>query len=694
LRITILFYTLAIFCKGIESAEFVHKSYNFTNMNGENITIPCILNTSNNVQCHWLLNSGLKFPLENKYYFNRHANGDCSITISNLTMKEDDGVWQCQVYESKTLIAPPVRVTVLMPPEKPKILFNSNVPETGVIRIEANKTQKIECISMNGNPAAELKWILNSRPIEDRFVVTNISTDFVKSTLNYVFDKNLNGNDLICDSKHKLVNENEVVKLDIVYKPEVSINEQIKTIEVGGELRNVFCNVQANPPASIRWFDTFNPKIVFSEQSELLIQNINKDFNNKIYECIAENEVGRSNVASFKLNVLYEPSIISESANQRIKLGNRMQLECLIDANPPASINWFQSSLLTGETKKIQTESNDQSILLIKNITYQNEGNYYCEGSNTINGYTKVVRSRDINLQVYGIPGLINEKYITNGNLDSQSEIEFEFCANPDPDLVYWKADSCRLQHDLTGEGEQPDKGANKNCERYAISKLFRLLNQVSENGDLSNCYKTTLFISETKKEDEKEFQLVIRNREGTAEYSQKLNVTSPLSLFTLLILVILVFIILIALGFLIIVVLRRKHKGSENMNDDVLKEEAQTISHKGDLENGTSKTDFNQLNLNTSNDSYELVYANLDFQPRETQATEQLYPQNQMSLNLQQQQQLIQQPQIKNNHMKLVLPENKKQPPAIKPKPQLRPTPRQTNGTEYAKLTFNKADL
>lgn len=48
-----------------------------------------MLDTSREVECHWLLNSKLKFPLENKYTFNRVSNnGDCSIKISNLNMKE------------------------------------------------------------------------------------------------------------------------------------------------------------------------------------------------------------------------------------------------------------------------------------------------------------------------------------------------------------------------------------------------------------------------------------------------------------------------------------------------------------------------------------------------------------------------------------------------------------------------------
>ena len=70
------------------------------------------------------------------------------------------------------------------------------------------------------------------------------------------------------------------------------------------------------------------------------------------------------------------------------------------------------------------------------------------------------------------------------------------------------------------------------------------------------------------------------------------------------------------------------------------------------------------------------------------------------MNINLQQQQQLLAQQkpipqQMKPNQLKFVMPEAKRQPPQVKPKPQIRPQPRQTNGsTEYAKLTFKKAEL
>ena len=360
------------------------------------------------MECHWLLNSQLKFPIENKYTFSRVAsNGDCSIKIANLNMKDDDGIWQCQVYLKRILIAPTVRVTILIPPEKPKILFKNRIPEDGKVMVEANKTSQLECISTNGNPVPTLSWLINNQHVDEAKSFKNVSTGFAKTTLTYVFDKSMNKHRLICDSRHQLINEADEVELDVVYKPEVRIDNDIVTVEEGSDLRNIYCNVEANPPANVKWFDASNPKILFSDQNELRLINIAKDSNNKVFECMADNDIGRSNVDSFKLNVLYEPRIVSESDNQRIKLSKGVSLNCQIDANPAPTINWYHLSVLTGDIRKVQTESTNPSILLIRNVTYSNEGDYYCEGSNKINEATKLVRSRDINLKVFGAPALL-----------------------------------------------------------------------------------------------------------------------------------------------------------------------------------------------------------------------------------------------------------------------------------------------
>ena len=72
------------------------------------------------------------------------------------------------------------------------------------------------------------------------------------------------------------------------------------------------------------------------------------------------------------------------------------------------------------------------------------------------------------------------------------------------------------------------DKGPENSCQRYTLPQLRRLLNQAPKDNNeqsLSNCYKTKLQISQTRKEDEKEYILVVKNKEGTFEHSIRLNV-------------------------------------------------------------------------------------------------------------------------------------------------------------------------
>ena len=51
--------------------------------------------------------------------------GDCSYIIERVSLREHDGIWDCQVSpnqpESEPLSSKPIRLTVLVPPERPQI---------------------------------------------------------------------------------------------------------------------------------------------------------------------------------------------------------------------------------------------------------------------------------------------------------------------------------------------------------------------------------------------------------------------------------------------------------------------------------------------------------------------------------------------------------------------------------------------
>ena len=139
-------------------------------------------------------------------------------------------------------------------------------------------------------------------------------------------------------------------------------------------------------------------------------------------------------------------------------------------------------------------------------------------------------------------------------------------------------------------------------------------------------------------------------------------------------------------------------------------------MPHKSDLENGKS-AETNRLNMAPGNESYELVYANLDFTNPDSASkppTSQVYqatPHQQLSMHMQAPMGSMQQiapiatqasqqfhPNMAASMNPLQVPP-KKQPPATRPKPAFtRPlgsNATNSNGIEYAKLQFaTKADL
>jgi hypothetical protein len=75
----------------------------------------------------------------------------------------------------------------------------------------------------------------------------------ITSTLRYSFDKDLNKALLSCDVLHPLVNQSDLVNLDVVYAPIVSLDRSVYQVRENNELQ-IACNVEANPPAKYTYW--------------------------------------------------------------------------------------------------------------------------------------------------------------------------------------------------------------------------------------------------------------------------------------------------------------------------------------------------------------------------------------------------------------------------------------------------------
>lgn len=149
----------------------------------------------------------------------------------------------------------------------------------------------------------------------------------------------------------------------------------------------------------------------------LELAQVSRVYNRARYECLAQNSLGISQPAETRLSVLYAPRAINSTESGYVSVGNTKQLQCLFEGNPQPEIKWFYvdplsrtaTSVVIDNSKDWQQQQQakslaDQQLLVIRNVTYRNEGDYHCEARNTINGHTNAIRSTPMSLDVLGEP--------------------------------------------------------------------------------------------------------------------------------------------------------------------------------------------------------------------------------------------------------------------------------------------------
>lgn len=93
--------------------------------NGADVRMRCIVRNRSG-ECFWMRNGRAVAPIPRKYAYARSPDdGDCSITLRNVSVSQDDGLWQCQVstvdLEQESLLSRDTRVIILVAPERPQI---------------------------------------------------------------------------------------------------------------------------------------------------------------------------------------------------------------------------------------------------------------------------------------------------------------------------------------------------------------------------------------------------------------------------------------------------------------------------------------------------------------------------------------------------------------------------------------------
>ncbi|KAI1285983.1 Irregular chiasm C-roughest protein [Halotydeus destructor] len=621
---------------GLSQHFELSPSKNLTVASGSTVSIPCRVRNRQG-QCLWIHNGAGVGQIAGKYEFRSMPdNGECSLTIYEVSLIHDDGDWQCQVtaaaLNQDTLRSDTINLLVLISPERPQLARTH--PYTPELQVFADRINDIECTVSNGNPAPRISWLLDGRNITEfsqTVALKNPKTMSwtVSSKLSkYAIKRTENRANLTCYSQHATGNSGDSVVLNVLYAPIVNVSSHRYQAHEGTDF-SIDCKVDANPKGTVHWKRVGSKSPVSSngrqDPAYLTFTPATRDLNGAMFECVSQNEYGASQPAIITLDVLYTPKLLNTSNAQSVLTGSSARLHCYYEGNPVPLVKWYHVNPRSSEVNMIS--SSDSQVLEIANATYNEEGEYFCEATNRINTIDYVVRSANMMLDIYGSPAFLSPTVMgAEGRRGGQSHVSMHFCSDPPPSKVYWQFGSIRLDAKTNTPVDAVNVRNSTLHSRYIVKPIIPLHTKKNLESQ-STCYDSTLLIKDTDISDQRDYMIVIENERGTQEGIVKLRVVNPLSATLLIATALSIIIVVFVISVVTLMFLKKKKKGDIGIHSDEAKEDAQALSQ--NLKSNESDSPKEIEKNGRGNENQELVYANLEFNGKDGQGkvTQQALP-------------------------------------------------------------------
>ncbi|XP_052863793.1 hemicentin-1-like [Anopheles cruzii] len=151
--------------------------------------------------------------------------------------------------------------------------------------------------------------------------------------------------------------------------PDQPIDSAVEVNLLSGETLQLLCQASGSPEPTVHW--NRRDQMV-SPTANLTIPHVDLHHGD-LYVCIAENELGKS-TQTYRLDVMTSPQFYDEPVRSvEVFAGDDLELDCTMQANPPASYQWLKEDAPLDEF---------EVTLEFVNIQPQDSGVYQCEAEN------------------------------------------------------------------------------------------------------------------------------------------------------------------------------------------------------------------------------------------------------------------------------------------------------------------------
>ncbi|XP_069163060.1 hemicentin-1 isoform X2 [Procambarus clarkii] len=309
-------------------------------------------------------------------------------------MKDDEGLYTCEVTNEAGLTKRTFRIDALVPPDI------GNEEDVKVYEAAVGEPVVFEC-DATGDPPPEVNWYRGSSPVKPSAHLQLLEKNHV---LIITAVQEGDDGDYMCLATNLAGVKEETFHLQVLVPPKVSGQEDLTITAVSGQQLMLECEVSGYPQPDTTWtYDTqelIPDDNVLINNSKLIIKSVSVDLAGE-YQCSAVNSVGQA-ARRFTLQVTEAPFITGSDDEEIVTVieGASASLHCVASGHPEPIISWFKDDVGIRVNDRVSVSWGGRT-LLIEYVDRVDGGHYTCLASNLAGNHT-----RDYRIQVLQAPQL------------------------------------------------------------------------------------------------------------------------------------------------------------------------------------------------------------------------------------------------------------------------------------------------